>query len=117
MSRPIQERRPLIDSSLITGRRLLIAAAVIAAVWLGAQLKSVIVVSVVALVLVGTLNPLTGLLQRKGLGRTSAVALIFVVTVGMVVAIGLVTVPSLIAQAQSLIHAAPGVQLHLAGQL
>ena len=117
MNRPIDERRPLIDSSLITGRRLLIAAAVIAAVWLGAQLKSVIVVSVVALVLVGTLNPLTGFLQRKGLGRTSAVALIFVITVGMVVAIGLVTVPSLIAQAQSLIQAAPGVQLHLAGQL
>jgi predicted PurR-regulated permease PerM len=117
MSSPIHERRPLIDSSLVTGRRLLIAAAVIAAVWLGAQLKSVIVVSVVALVLVGTLNPLTGFLQRKGLGRTSAVALIFVVTVGMVVAIGLITVPSLITQAQSLIQAAPGVQLRLAGQL
>jgi predicted PurR-regulated permease PerM len=117
MNRPIHERGPLVDNRLITGRRLLIAGATIAAVWLGAQLKSVIVVSVVALVLVGTLNPLTGFLQRKGLGRTSAVALIFAVTVGIVVAIGLVTVPSLIAQAQSLIQAAPGVQLHLAGLL
>jgi len=117
MNRPMRERGPLVDGGLITGRRLLIAAAVIAGVWLGAQLKSVIVVSVVALVLVGTLNPLTGFLQRKGLGRTAAVALIFVVTVGIAVAIGLVTVPSLIAQAQNLIQAAPGMQLHLAGLL
>jgi predicted PurR-regulated permease PerM len=108
------DRRPVVDGGLITGRRLLIAAAVIAAAWLGAQLKSVIVVSIVALVLVGTLNPLTGFLQRKRMGRTSAVAVIFVVTVGIAVVIGLITVPSLIAQAQSLIQAAPGMQLHLA---
>jgi predicted PurR-regulated permease PerM len=77
----------------------------------------VIVVSVVALVLVGTLNPLTGFLQRRGLGRTSAVGVVFVVTVGIVVAIGLVTVPALITQAQSLVQAAPGMQLHLASVL
>jgi predicted PurR-regulated permease PerM len=114
MIRPSQDRRPLVETGLVTGRRLLIAAAVIAALWLAAQLKSVLVVSVVALVVVGTLNPLTGFLQRRGFGRTSAVGVIFVVTVGIVVAIGLITVPSLIAQAQSLIQAAPGVQLHLA---
>jgi putative heme transporter len=114
MQRPIHERGPIVDGGLITGRRLLSAAAVIAAIWLGAQLKSVIVVSVVALVLVGTLNPLTGFLQRKGLGRTAAVGVILVVTVGIVVAIGLITVPSLITQVQSLIQAAPGIQLHLA---
>jgi predicted PurR-regulated permease PerM len=117
MSRPIHDRRPLIDGGLITGRRLLVAAGAIAAIWLGVQLKSVIVVSVVALVLVGTLNPLTGSLQRKGLGRTFAVSVIFVVMVGVVVTIGLITVPALIAQAQSLIQAAPGMQLHLAGLL
>jgi predicted PurR-regulated permease PerM len=115
--RPTRERRPLVESGLITGRRLMIAAALIAALWLGAQLKSVIVVSVVALVLVGTLNPLTGFLQRKGLGRTSAVGIIFMVTGGVAVAIGLITVPALIAQAQSLIQAAPGMQLRLAGLL
>jgi predicted PurR-regulated permease PerM len=114
---PTHGRRPLIEGGLITGRRLLLTAAAIAALWLGAQLKSVIVVSVVALVLVGTLNPLTGFLQRKGLGRTSAVGVIFLVTGGVVVAIGLVTVPALIAQAQSLIQAAPGAQLHLASLL
>jgi predicted PurR-regulated permease PerM len=103
MSRPIHDRRPLIDGGLVTGRRLLIAAGAIAAIWLGVQLKSVIVVSVVALVLVGTLNPLTGSLQRKGLGRTFAVGVMFVLMVGVVVTIGLITVPALIAQAQSLI--------------
>jgi putative heme transporter len=117
MSRPVHQRRPLFDSGLVTGRRLLMAVAAIAALWLAAQLKSVIVVSVVALVVVGTLNPLTGSLQRRGLGRTSAVGVIFVVTVGIVVAIGLITVPALIAQAQSLIQAAPAMQLHLAGLL
>ena len=117
MIRPTHERRPLVDGGLITGRRLLLAAAAIAALWLGAQLKSVIVVSVVALVLVGTLNPLTGFLQRQGLGRTSAVGVIFLVIGGVVVALGLVTVPALIAQAQSLIQAAPGMQLHLASLL
>ena len=88
MTRPTPAPRPLVEGRLITGRRLLLAAAAIAALWLGAQLKSVIVVSVVALVLVGTLNPLTGLLQRKGLGRTSAVGVIFLVTGGVVVGIG-----------------------------
>jgi predicted PurR-regulated permease PerM len=111
---PTHERRPLVDAGLITGRRVLLSAAALAALWLGVQLKSVIVVSVVALVLVGTLNPLTGFLQRQGLGRTSAVGAIFVVIGGVVVAIGLVTVPALIAQVQSLIQAAPGMQLHLA---
>jgi predicted PurR-regulated permease PerM len=117
MSRTIHDRRPAIDGGLITGRRLLLAAGAIAAIWLGVQLKSVIVVSVVALVLVGTLNPLTGALQRKGLGRTFAVGVIFVVMVAVVVTIGLITVPALIAQAQSLIQAAPGMQLHLANLL
>ena len=56
-------------------------------------------------------------MQRQGLGRTSAVGVIFLVTGGVVVAIGLVTVPALIAQAQSLIQAAPGMQLHLASLL
>ena len=115
--RPTHEPRPLVDGGLITGRRLLLTAAAIAALWLAVQLKSVIVVSVVALVLVGTLNPLTGFLQRQGLGRTSAVGVIFLVTGGVVVAIGLVTVPALIAQVQSLIQAAPGMQLHLSSLL
>ena len=117
MLRPTHEQRPLVDGGLITGRRLLLAAAALAALWLVVQVKSVIVVSVVALVLVGTLNPLTGFLQRKGLGRTTAVGLIFLVTGGVVVAIGLVTVPALIAQVQSLIQAAPGMQLRLASSL
>jgi predicted PurR-regulated permease PerM len=111
------DRRPLVEGGLITGRRLVMAVAAIAALWLAAQLRSVIVVSVVALVLVGTLNPLTGFLQRQGLGRTSAVGVIFVVAVGVAVALGLVTVPALIAQAQSLIQAAPGMQLHLSSLL
>ena len=76
MNRPTYARRPLVDGGLITGRRLILAAGAIAALWLAAQLKSVLVVSVVALVLVGTLNPLAGALQRKGLGRTSAVGVI-----------------------------------------
>jgi predicted PurR-regulated permease PerM len=114
---PTHDRRPLVEGGLITGRRLLLAAAAIAALWLAAQLKSVIVVSVVALVLVGTLNPLTGFLQRRGLGRTSAVGVIFAVAVCLAVALGLVMVPALIAQAQSLIQAAPGMQLHLASLL
>jgi len=117
MLRPTHERRPLVEGGLITGRRLLLVAAAVAALWLAAQLKSVIVVSVVALVLVGTLNPLTGFLQRRGFGRTSAVGVIFLVTGGVVVAIGLVTVPALIAQVQSLIQAAPGMQLRLASLL
>jgi putative heme transporter len=117
MPRPTHAPRPPVEGGLITGRRLLLVAAAIAALWLAVQLKSVIVVSVVALVVVGTLNPLTGFLQRRGFGRTSAVGVIFLVTGGVVVAIGLVTVPALIAQVQSLIQAAPGMQLHLASLL
>jgi len=117
MLTPPDARRPPFDGGLFTGRRLLFAVAALVVVWLAVQLKSVIVVSVVALVLVGTLNPLTRFLQRRGFGRTAAVAVIFVVTAGIAVAIGLVTVPALIAQAQSLVQAAPGVQLRLASLL
>ncbi len=98
----------------ITGRGVLIAVAAVAAFWLGVRLQSVLLVVIVSLVLVGTLNPLTRFLQRRRLGRTAAVAVILVATVGVTFMLGLVTVPSLFAQAQSLIQAAPGMQSHLA---
>ena len=52
----------------------------VAGVWLAIQLWTVFVVLLVALVLVGTFDPLVGWFERRGLGRGRALALIFFAT-------------------------------------
>lgn len=79
----------------------------IAAAWLLVELRAVLVLSVFALILVGTLNPLLGWFQRHGIRRSFGLALTLLVAVAVVAALLLVTVPALIQQLQDMIEAAP----------
>jgi predicted PurR-regulated permease PerM len=85
----------------LSPRTILWILLAVAAVWLAIELWTVIVVLVVALVLVGTFDPLVAWLERRGLKRGRALALIFFVIALSFGAILLVTVPPLVTQLQS----------------
>ncbi len=88
-------------------RTLIWILVAIASVWLALKLWTVIVVLLVALVLVGTFDPLVAWFERRGLGRGRSLALIFLVVVVALAAIILVTVPPLVAQLQHIVENAP----------
>ncbi len=82
----------------------------IAAVWLFLRLVPVLLVLVVALFLVGTLNPVVEALEARGVKRRTGIGLVFVsvfVTVAVVLAI---TLPSLATQATNMIEHAPALR-------
>jgi len=86
-------------------------------VWLLIQLWTVVVLVVVALVLVGTLKPIVEWLERRGIGRGLALAIIFA---GMVVGFAgvvLVTVPPLVSQLVTVLEDAPATKARLAAWL
>jgi putative heme transporter len=101
----------------VTDRGILFALLLVAVAWIAALLGPVILASVGALILVGTLNPLVGFLQGRGLGRTISIVLIFLAMTGILVAIGVLTVPALIVQVRQLIDGAPLMQNRLAERL
>ena len=88
-------------------RTLVWVVVAIAAVWLSIQLWTVFVVLLVALVLVGTFDPLVGWFERRGLGRGRALALIFFATALAIAAVLLVTIPPLVAQLQHILENLP----------
>ncbi|MFT3695357.1 MAG: AI-2E family transporter [Kofleriaceae bacterium] len=98
------ERKVKIEISV---RSIVMVIVAIAAVWLAIQLWTVFVVLLVALVLVGTFDPLVGWFERRGLGRGRALALIFLVVTLAIAAIMLVTVPPLVSQLQHILEHAP----------
>ena len=101
----------------VTDRGILFALLLVATAWIAALLGPVILSAVGALILVGTLNPLVGFLQGRGLTRTLSVALVFLAMTAILVLIGLLTVPALFAQARELIDGAPLMQQRLAERL
>jgi predicted PurR-regulated permease PerM len=85
--------------------------------WLAAQLSAVIVAVVMALVLVGTLNPICAVLEARGASRTVSVLLVFTAILLGLGLVGFLTVPALISQVRELIEGAPEVQARLIGGL
>lgn len=79
----------------------------IAGIWLFGQLTAVITVVIVAMVLVGTIDPLVAQLERRGFGRGRALVLVFVVASLALVGVVLLAVPPLLSQALDLITDAP----------
>jgi putative heme transporter len=97
----------------IAPRSLVLILVAIAAVWLAIQLWTVFVVLLVALVLVGTFDPLVAWLERGGLGRGRALALIFLVVTLALAAVLLVSIPPLIAQGQHIVENLPDERARL----
>jgi len=91
----------------IAPRTIMLLLLVVAGVWVAYQLQTVLVVVTIALVMVGTLDPMVAWLERHGIRRGRALVLIFVVIVLVVAGVLLVTIPPLVAQLLHLIEDAP----------
>ena len=91
----------------IAPRTLLWIVLIAAGCWLFWQLTNVVLVIVVALVLVGTFDPLVAWLERRGVGRGRALALIFLLITLALAAVLLLTIPPLVAQLQHIVENAP----------
>lgn len=94
----------------ITPRTIGSVLLAIALVWIAFKLTSVILVVIVALILVGTIEPLVAWLERRGLGRGRALASVFVLFALMFAGIMLLTVPPLVGQLIGLITDAPATR-------
>ncbi|HEX4454585.1 MAG TPA: AI-2E family transporter [Kofleriaceae bacterium] len=91
----------------VAPRTLLLVLLLGGAVWMSVRLWNVLLVMIVALVLVGTFDPLVAWLERRGLGRGRALALVFLWIALAFAAILLLTIPPLVAQLQHIIENAP----------
>jgi predicted PurR-regulated permease PerM len=89
----------------------------IAGVWLFAKLWEIVVVVVVALVLVGTLNPIVAALEHRGLKRGWAIALVFIGLLASVAIVIVITVPPLVAQLIDLSHHIPEIRQRVMGRM
>ena len=101
-------------SILIPARTVLVAAGCAGALWLLVRLWPALLVVAMALILVGTLNPIVGALQRRGLRRGAAVAAVLltllVVLTGLArVLLGLETIVGGYVRGQILTSAAIGL--------
>jgi predicted PurR-regulated permease PerM len=81
------------------------------------RLLAVVLVIVVALFLVGTLNPAVNWLERRGLKRVNAIALVFFTLFVAVAALFALTLPTLFQQIQSLAQQEPTLRSKLADLL
>jgi predicted PurR-regulated permease PerM len=91
----------------IAPKTIFLVLGVVAGAWLLGQLATVLSVVIVALVLVGTFDPLVAWLERRGLRRGRSLVLVFVVAALALAGVVLLMVPPLIAQVLHLIERAP----------
>jgi predicted PurR-regulated permease PerM len=98
----------------IPARTVLVAAGSVGAGWLLVRLWPVLLVVGMALILVGTLNPIVGALQRRGLGRGAAVGATLLALCGVLVGLALVTAPALWAALGRVVRELPRLQLRVA---
>ncbi len=123
MTQPEQEPRQRAERSTvvhrveISYRTILAVALTVGGIWLLDLLLPILVIIVVALILVGTLSPAVGWLERRRVNRTLAIAVVFVGCAIVVVGVGLITIPSLVAQVSQTITNLPEIQKGLARAL
>jgi len=101
----------------LNARTALIAVITMAAVWLFLQLWQVLLVIVVALMFVGMLNPFVDKLERRGLGRGYAIAVVFGALFVVVGGFCALTFPSLVTQVADVIDKLPESQERIAREL
>ncbi|HVW26731.1 MAG TPA: AI-2E family transporter [Polyangiaceae bacterium] len=81
-----------------------------ASVWLFLRLVPVLLVLVVALFLVGTLNPVVEWLEARGVKRRAGIAIVFVSVFATVVVVFAITLPPLVTQATNMLEHAPALR-------
>jgi predicted PurR-regulated permease PerM len=87
--------------------------ATIVGAWLFVQLRAVVLLLVVALVFAGTFNPLVEWIERRGLKRLYALALLFVALFLVTSLLIFLTVPPFVEQLAQIVRDAPGQRDHL----
>jgi predicted PurR-regulated permease PerM len=104
-------------SILIPARTVLVAAGCAGALWLLVRLWPALLVVAMALILVGTLNPIVGALQRRGLRRGAAVAAVLLTLLVVLTGLALVTAPALWAELGRVGGELPKLQARVAAWL
>jgi putative heme transporter len=100
-----------------TPKGLLLTAAALGIAWVVLQLAPVVLVLVVALFLVGTLNPAVAWLESKGWKRGFGIGCVFAVVLVVTLSLMAVTIPSLVAQMSALLKQEPALRAHVADLL
>ena len=101
----------------LTVKTALITACAVGAVWLLTQLWQVLFVVIVALMLVGMLNPLVERLEGRGVRRGRAIAIVFTGVIALAVGFCLLTLPRIFSQASDLVTHLPQAREKLAREL
>jgi putative heme transporter len=91
----------------IAPRTILLVLLAVAGGWIALQLQTVLIVVTIALVMVGTLDPMVAWFEGRGIRRGRALVLIFVAISVVVAGLLLLTLPPLISQLLELIGEAP----------
>ncbi|HET9620476.1 MAG TPA: AI-2E family transporter [Kofleriaceae bacterium] len=101
----------------IAPKTIFLILGVVAGVWLLGQLTTVLTVVTVALILVGTFDPLVGWLEGRGLKRGRALVLVFAVASLALAAVVLLMVPPLVAQLLDVVSDVPKIRERVLGWL
>lgn len=126
-SAPLRPPAPTADSSSrtvaplvrlhrieITARTMFTLVLVLVACWLLLRLTPVVLVLVTALMLVGSLSPTVERLEARGVRRGLGIALVFTILLGIVVLLITLTIPEVLAQANTLVEQEPVLRERLA---
>jgi predicted PurR-regulated permease PerM len=94
----------------IAPKTIALVLAAMASVWLFLRLVPVLLVLVVALFLVGTLNPVVEWLEAHQVKRRTGIAVVYVLVFATVVVVGAITLPQLVTQATNIMEHAPALR-------
>lgn len=97
----------------VAPKTLIVAVLIGAAAWTLIQLLPALLVLLVALMIVGTLNPAVEWLEARKFRRGVGIATVFGVLLLLMLLTAALTVPALIAQVSSLIQREPALRAHL----
>ncbi len=100
-----------------TPKGLLFTVLAVAFAWVALRLLPVVLVLVVALFLVGTLNPAVEWLEKKNWKRAWGIAFVFTIMFVVTALLMALTIPALLAQVSSLVKQEPALRAHLADLL
>src|SRR5450755_1086293 len=116
-SRERAERTTVVHRVEISYRTIIAIALTVGGIWLLNLLLPILLVIVVALILVGTLEPAVRWLQQHRVNRALSIAIVFIGCAIIAVGAGLITIPSLVAQVGQTINNLPAIQKSLARTL
>ncbi len=98
----------------ITLKTMLTTAALLAALWISLRLWPVLLVLVMALFLVGTLDPAVDWLERHRVRRGWGIAFVFLGLAVLTVLVGALTLPALVDQVRALVKRMPEIRERVA---